>query len=352
MLNMYKLRVSSNFIIYAIVFVSAYLFFILSTINNSEDNKVETKSLLSTLATTHSKTILGKSSQIKAITKEPTSREDPAIIAAAGISESAATTPDGNTNISSNTTSTEQDKKLRLKHLSSLVKDITNNYTEILDSNTIMELWRIAADVGIPAEALDALKLASQSKDDNIAKLASQALQDLNNVRDNKPNKFQVLTQDLYITESDQAREQSNVANNEVENGIKNVNNSSERLVNKEKAEQLLYLSQYSDDEEIRQASRDTLLNQRLPQAIDMMEQSFITLDEASREVAVQSLWMFAADGIERERAISLLETAAMDSNTQTAKIARQALSDLRNPPEPVPEEALSTGHSEAGVTN
>lgn len=239
-----------------------------------------------------------------------------------------------------NTHIEKEKNKQHLKKLTGLIKNITDN--DNLNSNTILELWRAAAKSGVPDEALDALKLASQSLDEEVRKLAIQALNDLNNLKENKPNKLEVFAQDLFILDVTQTTD-----NNYLDNENKNPSSFVQMKANQEKANQLLYLSQYAEDEKVRQAAHDVLISHRLPQAIDMMEQSFARLDENNRVTAVESLWRLAAGNIERERAILLLETAALDTNTDVSEFARHALYDLNNPPEPVEEEALFMVHPE-----
>lgn len=194
--------------------------------------------------------------------------------------------------------------------LSALLEKLNGLDAPEPDMGTIQLLWRLAGDTQQYDEVIAVLQRMAEMEDQRISAYAQQVIADLERVRGSKVREIDQLAAELYMKDSPDAA-------------------IDEPRINDKVIEKLSYLSQYADTEEERTQAFQVLAGNRLPQTIDLLEQSFTALQGDARMQAVQTLYQFAADDIERERATWLLRTAAMDQDENISSYARNAVNHL-----------------------
>lgn len=197
---------------------------------------------------------------------------------------------------------------------------------------TIQSLWRLAGDTKAYDKVIQVLQQMTEHKDTRIAEYAGHVVADLEKVRDRKVDEIDQLVLDLYVQADPQTSHAVNRSYDvQVEEQAQVLHSGSRtRMVNTVTADRLVYLCQYAESEKMRERAYHALEGNRLPQTIDLLEQRFSALDGDARMNAVQTLYHFAADGIERKRAMLLLQSAALDSDLNIAGYAQKALQYLQ----------------------
>lgn len=246
------------------------------------------------------------------------------------------------------------------RSMADLVRSIEN--LEAAETNqmeqAIRDLWIVAADLGAPDEARDALEsFIMEHHDTALIDLADSAIEDLQRVLENK--------------ESPQIHADASEANNDEDQSgtpgqisLANMHDDSEVPISSEVSEvlqaQMEDLSEqalFDPDVSKRADAIQALSNFRSGAAVDVLIDAADDPEPMNRYLALQSLWISAADGpLEEEDFMwHFLQQAQGDIDTQVAELAGRALKDLeqleQNLAEAEPAISFEPEHYSEGVS-
>jgi hypothetical protein len=185
----------------------------------------------------------------------------------------------------------------------------------------IKKLWLVAADNGVPEEVLVALDRAARNSDPNIAQLAELALQDL---RDQKTRELERASTVVVAAE-----EIAPAENGKESNGATRASGRSGNAV--AAVEQNARTSLQSPEPAVRLGAARTLGNYRTENAMELLSTAAIDVDPSVRYAALESLWRNTADRttLDWENARSIMQRAIGDPDSDVARLAQGALTDL-----------------------
>ena len=329
-----KRRVSIHFLIYGGVFITAYIGFVCFLMPEIQQQPV--KITLSSSDVNYP----DRDSQHRPIVPASVSASSHLVPNSESVMLSGSLTSEDGLSVITGKSGSDAEIALNdTRHLKQLLSKITSNFSDI-DSIAIEELWRLAANTQDYKAAMAALHLVVENSSDPLTiQLAKKAVQDLKYLQNNKVNKHDELIGNLYIP--DKLQNEMNRATN-TDGVFTDGEAVSGSKLNIEVVDKLVYLSQYAETDVDREAALHALEDSRLPQTVNILEQNFTLLEGNARSNAVNTLWHFAADNVEREKAMSLLQTAALDSDPAISAQASQALADLTNPSPPIAEENIT----------
>jgi hypothetical protein len=196
----------------------------------------------------------------------------------------------------------------------------------------IRDLWIVAADLGTPDEALNALEyFIMEHHDTDLIDLADSAIEDLLRVLELKDSPQIHVDTSEANNDEDQTRTPGQIS-------LTNSHDDSEVPISSEASAVLLTqmedLSEqalFDPDASKRSDAIQAVSNFRNDAAVDILIDAADDPEPMNRYLALQSLWISAADGTrEQEDFIwhSLLQ-AQGDIDTQVAELATRALKDL-----------------------
>jgi len=198
----------------------------------------------------------------------------------------------------------------------------------------IRELWRTAADEGVPDAALYKLEAALNDPDTEVARLAQQALEDLRRLKERIAAETEAVTDESYTADVENTGydgETDTFATSETVMYAKG-SEVEEYIDYSEEIDALASRIRFEPDEEKRSSAVHDLGLYRNEASVDLLTEVMMDTDTNVRYLALQSLWYSAADGLDKDGEIkSILQQTVSDSDSRIADLARQALDDLEN---------------------
>lgn len=208
-------------------------------------------------------------------------------------------------------------------------------------AQVVQKIWILAADMGVPEEALEALEyLAAYDSDDVVAERAARAAEDLRRLKEEADIALSISDSEVAAEEHyEQDQLEYGVAISAADGRYETAQYESNEECQEPSEQEAISNAQV--DELAEQALRDpfkanrydaiqTLSLYRSYATVDVLIQATMDTDARNRLKAIEALWFSAADGLDKDSNIRLcLQQALGDSDERVAELAARALADI-----------------------
>lgn len=220
------------------------------------------------------------------------------------------------------------------RSMADLVRSIEN--LEAVESNqmeqAIRDLWIVAADLGAPDKALDALEyFIMEHHNTDLIDLADSAIEDLQRVREIKESTPIHVDSSEANNDEDQTGTPGQISSaNSYDDSEVPVSSEASAILQAQ-MEDLSDQALLDPDASKRGDAIQAVSNFRNDAAVDILMDAADDPEPLNRYLAVQALWISAADGpLEKKDFIwQALQQAQGDIDAQVADLANRALTDL-----------------------
>ncbi len=226
------------------------------------------------------------------------------------------------------------------ENLSRLIAEI-NKTNSCKKAQMVHEIWILAADMGVPEEALEALgHVAFYESDLVVAERAAQAVEDLLRLKDEADSALfisnsEITTEEHY--EQDQLDYEIAIsAAGGKDEAVQYDANEGYQEPNQQEVSASIWVDELEEQalwdpyEENRYDAIQKLSLYRSDAAVDILLQAAMDVEARNRFKALETLWFSAADGMDKEGMIWLgIRQALGDSDERVVELAAKALADL-----------------------